>query len=45
LFLFQQYLIKDRDRKLCFRGFLNNNLVGLLLFVALFIDYLQVPVA
>ena len=45
LFLFQQYLIKDRDRKLCFRGFLNNNLVGLLLFAALFFDYLQTPIA
>ena len=29
LFIFQQYLIRERERKACFRAFLNNNLFGL----------------
>jgi len=37
--LYQQYLIKDRDRNLCFKAFLNNNWFGLVLFVGVFLDY------
>jgi 4-hydroxybenzoate polyprenyltransferase len=43
LFAYQQYLIRDRDRQLCFKAFLNNNLVGLILFAGLLIDYLLNP--
>ena len=37
--LYQQYLIKDRKRELCFKAFLNNNWLGLVLFVCLLLDY------
>ena len=37
--LYQQQLIKGRERPLCFKAFLNNNLAGMLLFVALSVDY------
>jgi 4-hydroxybenzoate polyprenyltransferase len=33
LFLYQQWLIKDREPASCFRAFLNNNWVGLVIFV------------
>jgi len=42
LFLYQQYLIRERERSLCFRAFLNNRWVGLLLFTGVFIDSLIV---
>lgn len=35
-FMYQQYLIKDRDRQQCFKAFLNNNWVGLLVFIGFF---------
>lgn len=38
LFAYQQYLIKDRKRKDCFRAFLNNNWVGLVIFVGVVLD-------
>ena len=37
--LYQQYLIKDRDRDLCFKAFLNNNWFGLILFAGVFLEY------
>ncbi len=37
--VYQQYLIKDRKRELCFKAFLNNNWFGLVLFVGVFLDY------
>ncbi len=37
--IYQQYLIKDRKRELCFQAFLNNNWFGLVLFVGVFLDY------
>jgi len=37
--IYQQYLIKDRKRKLCFQAFLNNNWFGLVLFIGVFLDY------
>lgn len=40
LFLYQQYLIRDRDPAECFRAFLNNNAVGLLVFCGLLLDRL-----
>lgn len=40
LFLYQQYLIRNRDRDGCFRAFLNNNYVGAALFAGLVADYL-----
>lgn len=40
LFGYQQVLIKKREREACFRAFLNNNYVGLVLFVGLFIAFI-----
>lgn len=39
LFWYQQWLIMYRNRKDCFRAFLNNNWVGLVIFVGLVTDY------
>ena len=39
LFLRQQYLIRKRDPKGCFEAFLDNNSVGMLLFIAVVADY------
>ena len=41
LFIYQQYLIKDRQRDLCFKAFLNNHYAGLLVFIAIVLDYLS----
>lgn len=32
-FVYQQYLIKERNRQQCFQAFLNNNWVGLIIFI------------
>ncbi len=40
LFLYQQWLIRERDPDACFKGFLNNNYVGMALFAGLFLDYM-----
>ncbi|MCP5077878.1 MAG: 4-hydroxybenzoate octaprenyltransferase [Psychromonas sp.] len=40
LFTKQQIAIKERDKKSCFKAFLDNNLVGLVIFIALFLSYL-----
>jgi 4-hydroxybenzoate polyprenyltransferase len=37
--IYQQYLIKDRNRELCFRAFLNNNWFGMVLFIGVLLDY------
>ncbi len=37
--IYQQYLIKDRKRELCFQAFLNNNWFGMVLFAGVFLDY------
>jgi 4-hydroxybenzoate polyprenyltransferase len=39
-FVYQQYLIRDRDRTLCFRAFLNNHYFGMTVFAAFLFDYL-----
>ena len=41
LFIHQQKMITQRDRDACFRAFLNNNYVGLVLFLGILISYWQ----
>ena len=38
LFLYQQYLIKDRSPAACFKAFLNNNFVGVTVFIGIAAD-------
>jgi 4-hydroxybenzoate polyprenyltransferase len=38
LFAYQQWLAKDRDRDRCFRAFLNNHYVGMLVFIGIATD-------
>lgn len=40
LFIKQQLEIKSRDKKACFKAFLDNNWVGMIIFIALFLSYL-----
>lgn len=39
LFVYQQHLIRHRERQDCFRAFLNNNWAGFAVFIGLVIDY------
>jgi len=39
LFIYQQYLIKDRLRENCFKAFLNHQYVGLIIFLGIFLSY------
>jgi len=39
LFVYQQHLIRFRDRDACFKAFLNNNWVGAAVFVGLVLDF------
>ena len=39
LFVYQQYLIHERKRELCFKAFLNNNWVGFAVFVGIVGDH------
>ncbi len=39
LFIYQQHLIRHRERQPCFRAFLNNNWAGFAVFAGLVIDY------
>ena len=41
LFVYQQVLIANRERDACFKAFLNNNYVGLVLFLGLAVSYLH----
>jgi len=38
-FVYQLWLIRDRDRDGCFRAFLNNNYVGMSVFIGLALEY------
>src|SRR5450755_3583919 len=38
-FVYQLWLIRDRDRDRCFRAFLNNNYVGMSVFIGLALEY------
>ncbi len=38
LFSYQQYIILDRERDACFKAFLNNNWVGLAMFLGIAVD-------
>ncbi|EGA69881.1 4-hydroxybenzoate octaprenyltransferase [Vibrio sinaloensis DSM 21326] len=40
LFVFQQHLIRHRDRELCFRAFLNNNYVGMVIAIGLLVAFI-----
>lgn len=40
LFVYQQWLIKDRDSNKCFKAFKNNNWVGFAIFLGIFLSYL-----
>lgn len=39
LFVYQQKLIASREREACFKAFMNNNYVGLVLFIGLAMSY------
>lgn len=38
-FLYQQFIIRDRDRDLCLRAFLNNHWVGMVVFLGIVFSY------
>jgi 4-hydroxybenzoate polyprenyltransferase len=38
-FIYQLWLIRDRDREGCFRAFLNNNYVGMAVFIGVLLEY------
>jgi 4-hydroxybenzoate polyprenyltransferase len=38
-FVHQLWLIRDRDRDACFRAFLNNNYVGMAVFIGMALEY------
>lgn len=40
LFIYQQFLIKDREREPCFKAFLNNHYAGLAVFAGIFLHYM-----
>lgn len=39
LFLWQQWLIRNRDRDACFQAFLNNNYFGIVIFAGILLQY------
>jgi 4-hydroxybenzoate polyprenyltransferase len=43
LFVYQQFISRKREPQACLQAFLNNNWVGLTLFVSLVLHYLFVP--
>jgi 4-hydroxybenzoate polyprenyltransferase len=43
LFVYQQWLIRDREKPQCFRAFLNNHWFGAVVFAGIALDYLLSP--
>ena len=43
LFVYQQWLIRDREKPQCFRAFLNNHWFGAAVFAGIALDYLLIP--
>lgn len=43
LFVYQQWLIRDREKPECFRAFLNNHWFGAVVFAGIALDYLLIP--
>jgi 4-hydroxybenzoate polyprenyltransferase len=43
LFVYQQWLIRGRERDRCFRAFLNNHYLGMAVFIGVMLDYLARP--
>lgn len=43
LFAYQQHLIRDRKPSRCFKAFLNNNWVGMTIFLGIVLNYLLYP--
>ena len=39
LFIYQQWLTREREPKACFKAFMNNNLFGMVVFVGLVLDF------
>ncbi|MCU7835073.1 MAG: 4-hydroxybenzoate octaprenyltransferase [gamma proteobacterium symbiont of Taylorina sp.] len=37
--IYQQYLIRNREKKACFEAFLNNNWLGMVIFIGIFLDF------
>jgi len=37
--IYQQYLIRHREQKACFEAYLNNNWVGIVIFIGIFLNY------
>lgn len=38
--IYQQYLLRNREKQACFKAFLNNNWLGMMIFIGIFLDYL-----
>ncbi|MES9941200.1 MAG: 4-hydroxybenzoate octaprenyltransferase [Candidatus Thiodiazotropha sp. 6PLUC2] len=39
LFIYQQWLTRERESKACFKAFMNNNLFGMVVFIGLLLDF------
>lgn len=42
LFVYQQHIVRFRDRKACFKAFLNNNYVGLIIFLGVALHFIWI---